>query len=338
MNKTKKAFTLIELLVVIAIIAVLATLAVVALQNSRANARDAKRLADVKQMQTALELYFNDNKNYPTSITSAIATSGIVYMATIPVSPTPVDGDCTEGSNSYVYSSDGSTYSIAFCLGRQTAGLSSGKKVLTRDGVSSPPQFVCGDVYTDNRDSQQYPTIQIGTQCWMAQNMNYDNGCASVTWTNADVGWCGCYSNNESNCVVYKKLYQWSAAMAGSTTLGAQGICPSGWHIPTPAEFTTLSNYLGGNSVAGGKLKQTGTSRWYSPNTGATNESGFTALPAGYRGWTTNFFDGLTGLANFWTSSKTSDVVYRYIQYNFTNFYESSANSAHSYSVRCLKD
>ena len=338
MNKFKKAFTLIELLVVIAIIAILATLAVVALQNSRANARDAKRLADVKQMQTALELYFNDNNSYPTSITSTIATSGIVYMTTIPTPPTPVDGDCTTENNNYTYSSDGSTYSITFCLGKQTASLSSGEKVLTRDGVSAPAPFVCGSVLTDSRDSQQYPTVQIGTQCWMAKNMNYDNGCTLVTWTNSDVGWCGCYSESTSNCVTYGKLYQWSAAMAGSITPGAQGICPSGWHIPSSDEFTVLSTYLGDDSVAGGKLKQIGTSKWYSPNTGATNEFGFTALPAGYRGYTTNFFDGLTGTSDFWSSSKSSNVIYRYIRYNFVNFYESSRNPAHSQSVRCIKD
>lgn len=172
----------------------------------------------------------------------------------------------------------------------------------------------------------------------MAKNMNYDNGCTLVTWSNGDVGWCGCYSESTSNCVTYGKLYQWSAAMAGSITPGAQGICPSGWHIPSSDEFTVLSTYLGGDSVAGGKLKQIGTSKWYSPNTGATNEFGFTALPAGYRGYTTNFFDGLTGTSDFWSSSKSSNVIYRYIQYNFVNFYESSRNPAHSQSVRCIKD
>ena len=115
--KKRSAFTLIELLVVIAIIGILSTLAVVALQSARSKARDSKRVADVKQMQTALELYFNDNGSYPTSVTSTIATSGIVYMASVPAAPTPADGDCADEDNAYTYSSDGSTYSISFCIG-----------------------------------------------------------------------------------------------------------------------------------------------------------------------------------------------------------------------------
>lgn len=342
MNKLKKAFTLIELLVVIAIIAVLATLAVVALQNSRASARDAKRLADVKQMQTALELYFNDNGSYPTSLTSTIATSGIVYMATIPTSPTPVDGDCTTENNSYIYSSNGSTYSINFCLGKQTAGLSSGVKTLTRDGVSVPAPWACGDIFTDPRDFQQYPTVQIGTQCWMAKNMNYDNGCASNIWVNStDTKWCGCYNNDNNNCIIYGKLYQWSAAMNSSIVSGAQGICPSGWHVPTATQFTDMATYLSGVVYGGGeKIKQAGTSNWLSPNSGATNSSGFTALPAGNRVGSNGSFGGVNSFSNFWTSSKysSSNATINNLSYDSSNFPQYTESFHYGFSVRCLKD
>ena len=350
MNKFKKAFTLIELLVVIAIIAILATLAVVALQNSRASARDAKRLADVKQMQTALELYFNDNNSYPTSITSTIATSGIVYMTTIPTPPTPVDGDCTTENNNYTYSSDGSTYSITFCLGKQTAGLSSGAKVLTRDGIldsgsggdlgEGSGSFVsCGDIFTDSRDSQQYPTVQIGTQCWMAKNMNYDDSCASNTWENGvDNRWCGCYDNNSSNCATYGKLYQWSAAMAGSTTERAQGICPTGWHVPSSGEFSTLQTYLGGEWPAGDKIKQAGTTTWLSPSTG-TNETGFTALPAGNRIDNSGDFSDLNSYSSFWTSASSNPVALIAEMYNTSPaLYINVRSQVYGYSVRCIKD
>ncbi|HOZ53116.1 MAG TPA: type II secretion system protein [bacterium] len=140
MNKKKKGFTLIELLVVIAIIGILATLAVVALQQARKNARDAKRIADVKQMQTALELYFNDWQGYPpsTSVISTIASGTNIYMAILPSAPTPADGDCETASNTYEYMEagvDNGSYILSFCLGGQTGGLDAGSKCATPGGV-----------------------------------------------------------------------------------------------------------------------------------------------------------------------------------------------------------
>ena len=140
MNKKKKGFTLIELLVVIAIIGILATLAVVSLQQARKNARDAKRIADVKQMQTALELYFNDWQGYPpsTSVTSTIASGSNIYMAILPSAPTPADGSCETASNTYEYmeaETDNGSYILSFCLGGQTGGLVEGPKCATPGGV-----------------------------------------------------------------------------------------------------------------------------------------------------------------------------------------------------------
>lgn len=342
MNKFKKAFTLIELLVVIAIIAILATLAVVALQNSRANARDAKRLADVKQMQTALELYFNDNNSYPTSITSTIATSGIIYMTSIPNPPALIDGDCTLENNNYSYSSDGSTYSISFCLGGKTGELTSGVKQATPSGISNPPAipWSCGDALVDSRDLQQYPTVQIGSQCWMAKNLNYDDGCSLNSWVSyQDKRWCGCHNNDPNACATFGILYQWSAAMASSTAERSQGICPSGWHIPSSAEFASLSSYLGGDSVSGGKIRQAGTTTWTSPNSSATNESGFTALSVGSRSFDSGSFVNKYSFTYFWSSSVSgSDAVLRYLWYGNAQFVNYVSSKANGLSVRCLKD
>ncbi len=342
-NNKIKAFTLIELLVVIAIIGILAVLAVVALQSSRASARDSKRLADVKQIQTALELYFNDNNSYPTAVTSTIATGSTVYMTIVPAAPTPADGICSSGDNNYTYYSDGSTYSVLFCLGSRVGSIDSGRKEASASGVINyilpEVPWSCGEILIDSRDSQQYPTIQIGTQCWMAKSINYDDGCSSSTWTsNTDTRWCGCYNNDSSNCTTYGKLYQWSAAMAGSTTEGAQGICPSGWHVPSSAEFVTLENYLGGSSVAGGKLKQVGTTIWSSPNSGANNSSGFTSLPAGYRYPNGGFGDFSLG-NGIWTSYFSgSNGLNRGIFYNSAGSHSYMSPFSYSFSVRCLKD
>ena len=140
MKKIKPAFTLIELLVVIAIIGILSTLAVVSLTNARQSARDTKRLADVKQIQTALELYYNDTGSYPSSITDSIATSGITYMQTYPTAPTPADGDCSDSDNAYNYTVSGtenSSYSLTFCLGSQVNNLDAGIKEAIPGGILS---------------------------------------------------------------------------------------------------------------------------------------------------------------------------------------------------------
>ena len=137
MNK-KKGFTLIELLVVVAIIGLLATLSIVALNNARARARDAKRVADVKQVQTALELYYNDNGSYPATIPTSgvtIASGTTVYMNQIPVAPTPFDGGCTAGNNAYVYAGTAQTYTLTYCLGFATGGLTAGFGTATPAGI-----------------------------------------------------------------------------------------------------------------------------------------------------------------------------------------------------------
>ena len=142
--KKNKGFTLIELLVVIAIIGLLSTLAVVALNNARAKSRDARRISDVKQVQTALEMFYNDCNGYPPTLTAGATLTGCAsgvtlgtYMATIPTSPTPVDGDCTSTENTYTYTSESpnTTYSLAYCLGSSTGTLAAGVHTATPAGL-----------------------------------------------------------------------------------------------------------------------------------------------------------------------------------------------------------
>jgi prepilin-type N-terminal cleavage/methylation domain-containing protein len=127
--KKQKGFTLIELLVVIAIIGLLSTLAVVALNNARMKSRDAKRISDIKQIQTALELYYNDVGSYPAGVTggSPIASGGVTYMSSVPTNPTPVnDGICAAASAyTYIQTSSGASYTLAYCLGGATGGVTS---------------------------------------------------------------------------------------------------------------------------------------------------------------------------------------------------------------------
>jgi uncharacterized protein (TIGR02145 family) len=120
---------------------------------------------------------------------------------------------------------------------------------------------------------------------------------------------------------------------------GGKNVCPNGWHVPTDAEWTTLTTYLGGESVAGGKLKETGTTHWESPNEGATNETGFTALPGGNRNNNGAFNE--IGTNGFWWSSTESAAAtawYRAIYYNFSSVFRFSYYKLYGFSVRCLRD
>jgi uncharacterized protein (TIGR02145 family)/prepilin-type N-terminal cleavage/methylation domain-containing protein len=356
-KKKNKAFTLIELLVVIAIIGILSTITVVVLQNARAKSRDAKRIADIKQMQTALELYFNDNGSYPTSVTSTIASGSNVYMTLTPVAPTPIDGDCTTTTNAYTYSSDGSTYSISFCLGNHNSGLNAGSKVATREGISNPPSIPvwgCGDLLVDDRDNQTYPTVQIGNQCWMSKGINYNNGCSSNLLGYSDVGACGCYNGITDNCTTYGRLYQWSAAMNGSVVEGAQGVCPSGWHVPNSSDWSSLITYLSNNSQywCGGNstyiAKALGSnSGWYDDTTSCgagnvqsnNNASGFNAFPKGYYNGSTGYREE-TYSVYFWTSSLYSSTksYMNYLYCNQTGVIYATTNKGNALYVRCLKN
>jgi prepilin-type N-terminal cleavage/methylation domain-containing protein len=138
----KKGFTLIELLVVIAIIGLLSTLSVLALNSARARSRDAKRITDVKQVQTALEMYYSEAGQYPATLGTSIATGTSVYMMKVPTAPLPVDGTCLAAQNTYTYAYVGNTgasgsYTLTYCLGAATGGVAAGVNTATPAGITS---------------------------------------------------------------------------------------------------------------------------------------------------------------------------------------------------------
>ena len=211
----------------------------------------------------------------------------------------------------------------------------------------------CGDDLFDTRDGQSYATIQIGNQCWMAENLNIGtmlNGTTIQTDNGTIEKYC--YNNTINNCDSYGGLYQWDEMMQYSTTPGVQGICPpnDGWHLPTNAEWCTLENEVDIGTVsctaigwrgtdAGSNLKETGTIHWHHPNIGATNSSGFTALGGGYRK-SNGTFGNLTYSAYFWTSTVTSSNTwwYRALFHSYAQVNRYYDSNTLGYSVRCIQD
>ena len=195
------------------------------------------------------------------------------------------------------------------------------------------------------------PNVTIGTQIWSSTNLDvttYRDGTPipQVTdptqWANLTTGaWCY-YNNDPANGTIYGKLYNWYAVAGIHDTDPSTPnkiLAPQGWHVPSDAEWTTLTTFLGGESVAGGKMKSTGTSLWLPPNTEATNSSGFTGLPAGCR-YDDGTFSNIGNNGIWWSSSEssTTDAWNRYL--NYDNGFADGGNGSkrNGFSVRCLRD
>ena len=191
-------------------------------------------------------------------------------------------------------------------------------------------------------DGNIYQTIKIGTQWWMGENLkatHYRNGdiipqvTGKTEWANLNNGgYCG-YNNDGSNIDSYGLLYNWYAVN------DSRGLAPQGWHVPSIEEWGTLVNYLGGFSIAGGKMKEEGTSHWEDPNVGATNESGFTGLPGGYR-WDNGTFMSLRILARFYSSTEyyNTRARGRYLYSGDTTINYLQLDKNYGFSIRCVKD
>jgi uncharacterized protein (TIGR02145 family) len=178
-------------------------------------------------------------------------------------------------------------------------------------------------------DGNEYLSVQIGNQIWMAKNLRVTktpDGTAVNAYAPQD---------DESKVETFGRLYPWAIAKT---------ICPSGWHTPSANEWDALIVFLGGPMIAGGKIKETGTTHWRDPNKGATNETGFTAFPVGYRTKNGKYMNFKNNLAYFWSSTDSTDdpttawgyyitygepIIYKY-SYSFTKDM--------SMSVRCVKD
>ncbi|WKZ24505.1 MAG: FISUMP domain-containing protein [Patescibacteria group bacterium] len=375
-NKKSKAFTLIELLVVIAIIGVLSTLVVVALGNSRTSARDAKRLNDLKAMANALELYFADNNSYPSSITPGqpLEQGGVVYMSKVPNNPTPrTDGICPDSDYTYTaIAHKPGHYQFSGCIGSSSGSFTAGPvSYQTDSGVIN-----CGGPITD-LDGNVYNTVQIGSQCWMKENMNIGTMLASAATMpdNEAIIEKWCYNNDDANCTARGGLYTWDQALnlpvicrTTSCTPPAphQGICPDGFHLPTDQEFNTLEKYTVSviNSPNDQYICETSGDAYQrcadsgNGNNGGTNGAGrslkkvgvgsgngagndlvgFSANSSGWRNGSS--FDYLTSHTYFWASTQfnTPNGWLRTIGPIASTVHRYGLSKTLGMAVRCLKD
>jgi len=222
---------------------------------------------------------------------------------------------------------------------------------------SNTTSFKCGDSITDPRDGQKYATVQIGRQCWFAQNINIGTMITSNTsQTNNNIIEKYCYNNDPNNCDIYGGLYQWNEMMQYTTTLGAQGICPTGWHIPNDDEWNHLEMLLGmswhvvnytsfrgineGSKMAGNELLWQDGGLDSNPYFG---ESGFNALPAGYLFYSNGSysFGSINRRAYFYTSKAVSQGSYpliRSLLFTLPRIEKAIVGTTYGFSVRCIKD
>lgn len=201
-------------------------------------------------------------------------------------------------------------------------------------------------------DGNLYNTIKIGNQIWLKENLkvtHYRNG-DPILYKPDSIDWCAggqaayCnYNNDDNNVEIHGRLYNWQAV------IDQRNIAPEGWHIPNNNDWNILIEYLGGDGIAGGKLKMSGLDFWSSPNTGATNSCGFSAYPSGYRycyGYVYDlaYYRHIGENAYFWTldieyyNGGIYDYSYhRILSYNSSSI-DSVGSNAYGYSVRCVKD
>ncbi len=388
------AFTLIELLVVIAIIGILATVSIVALNNARAKSRDTKRVADVKSIQTALALYYSDKGEYPITLTAgqplfstSLDGSGNIvtstYISSIPSAPTPADGaNCNTTNNAFTYStsSDLQSYVLSTCVSSppQTQSSSTGPAIYIADHSQTQP---CGK-YVISYEGKTYRTVQIGTQCWMRDNLNVgvmttegdSTACpigavANCISSGAPYCFCqmndniiekSCKSNLESNCDLYGGFYEWHEAYGLSSYYATntytfpsgnrKGICPTGWHLASDAEWNVLEVFVYGDTANNCSTgNSSGSSyRCIADGTHVIGVGDALAIPGGCGGRTpcgTSGFDwkhaGNGGMDLYWQSTGIRGSIY---SSNLFGGWASGSGSGGwsaknlNQHVRCLKD
>ncbi|MFN5443021.1 MAG: fibrobacter succinogenes major paralogous domain-containing protein [Crocinitomicaceae bacterium] len=292
----------------------------------------------VASNDTATLTYTGGNgKPYVTKSYTSTGVSGLTA--------TLIAGSLANGQGTLVYTISGTpttagTATFAIDFGGKTCSININVEDVAQTIVKPGPNI--SDV-----EGNSYKTVTIGTQTWMAENLKvskFNDGTIipnvkeSIEWSKLTTGAWSYYNNDLANNAKYGKLYNWYAV--SKTSNGNKNVCPTGWHVPTDAEWTVLTDYLGGETVAGGKMKEVGTTNWNSPNTEATNISLFTGLPGGVRYDSGGNFSGIGGYGYWWSSTEYETVYawYRNLDYGYGPAGRSDGDKGVGLSVRCLRD
>jgi uncharacterized protein (TIGR02145 family) len=291
----------------------------------------------------------------PVSVSIVASENPVNSGTTVTFTATPTNGGSSPahqwkvnganvGTNSNSYSYIPANNDSITCVVTSSQNCVSGNPAISNKIIMivNSMDLPCPGTPTVSYGGKTYNTVLVGDQCWLKENLNIGaliNG--SENQSQNDIFEKYCYNNLESNCSIYGGLYQWDEMRNYDSLSECQGICPEGWHIPSDNEWTMLTNFLGGENTAGGKLKEVGLSHWFSPNLGATNSSHFTCLPAGQRVISNNFFENLNIIAPFWSSTENSlpdEAWARNMSFNQENISKSTTNKLTGNSVRCLKN
>lgn len=269
---------------------------------------------------------------------STVTANGVCWSTG--QAPTTANSKTTDGTGAGSFTSTitglmaNTTYYVrAYATNSAGTGYGSAMSLTTQQGNGSTITDIDGNVYH---------FVTIGTQVWMVENLKttkYRDGTAipnvtnNAAWAALTTGAYCNYNNDVNSSTTYGRLYNWH------TVNDSRNIAPTGWHVPTDAEWTTLTNYLGGENIAGGKLKEINTTHWTTPNAGADNSSGFTGLPGGYR-YNNGLFVSVGNLGYFWSATQY-DATYaweRYLNYYGSNIVSFNLYKTYGFSVRCLRD
>jgi uncharacterized protein (TIGR02145 family) len=268
-----------------------------------------------------------------------ITDRGICWSTT--TAPTVADSKTLAGTGAGDYTSfltgmSANTVYYVRAYATNSAGTAYGNE------ITFTTQPISANTVTDI-DGNVYNTVTIGTQVWMVENLktkHYANGDAiptglnDPTWGTATSGAYAIYGDYSANNEVFGKLYNWFAVV------DPRNIAPAGWHVPTEAEWVTLTSFLGGSTIAGGSMKEAGLTHWNSPNTGATNSSGFTGLPGGSRS-EIHAYEAMGNAGYWWSTTEAFGGADAQAMGLFTNSDEANivtGSKIFGTSIRCIKD
>jgi uncharacterized protein (TIGR02145 family) len=307
-----------------------------AYSSSLADQSSSSEIPSLEESSSSLETALSSSSEIALSSSSAeipSSSSATPSSSSVIASSSSV---ITNSSSSVPSSSSSSVAASSSSVASSSSSVTPSSSSAAASSSSSICESGASGTFKDDRDGNTYKWVKICDQVWMAKNLNY-----------AESG-SKCYGNVEANCDKYGRLYDWATAMnllsscnssncSGQVSSKHQGICPSGWHIPSDAEWDALMTAVGGSSTAGTKLKAT--SDWYNDGNGM-DDFGFAALPGGY-GLSVGNFNYVGNFGGWWSSTEygTSDAYRRYIFYNYEGVgRDYDGKGSVLFSVRCLQD